>query len=254
MLRFSLQRVRNFKSLRPELFALGNSRFSTATEPSSKQRNPPVRFNIENVLFVWEENSSYGCFLKKIDLISATQQVVSQIPLTSNEEFKAAVSAAKQAFPAWRNTPVTTRQRIMFKLQQLIRRDIDKLAMNITTEQGKTLKDAHGDVFRGLEVVEHACGMATLQMGEFIPNVSSGIDTYSIREPLGVCAGICPFNFPAMIPLWVNMQNAFHQWKTEATGYYFLKDKLKIEELALTGEAKRLLYAWPLEALHYGST
>ncbi|PKI38790.1 hypothetical protein CRG98_040831 [Punica granatum] len=77
--------------------------------------------------------------------------------------------------------------------------------MTITAEhgKGKTLKDAQGDVFRGLEVVEHACGMATLQMGEYVSNVSSGIDTYSIREPLGVCAGICPFNFPAMIPLWM---------------------------------------------------
>nr|AFK49277.1 unknown [Lotus japonicus] len=91
----------------------------------------------------------------------------------------------------------------MLKFQELIRRDIDKLALNITTEQGKTLKDAQGDVFRGLEVVEHACGMATLQMGEYVSNVSRGIDTFSIREPLGVCAGICPFNFPAMIPLWM---------------------------------------------------
>ncbi|CAA2954625.1 methylmalonate-semialdehyde dehydrogenase [acylating], mitochondrial [Olea europaea subsp. europaea] len=91
----------------------------------------------------------------------------------------------------------------MFKLQDLIRKNMDKLALNITTEQGKTLKDAQGDVFRGLEVVEHACGMATLQMGEYVSNVSSGIDTYSIREPLGVCSGICPFNFPAMIPLWM---------------------------------------------------
>ncbi|KAK6916202.1 Aldehyde dehydrogenase domain [Dillenia turbinata] len=141
---------------------------------------------------------------ESIDLINpATQEVVSQVPLTTKEEFKAAVSAAKQAFPSWRNTPVTTRQRIMLKLQELIRRDIDKLALNITTEQGKTLKDAHGDVFSGLEVVEHTCGMATLQMGEYVANVSSGIDTYSIRDPLGVCAGICPFNYPARIPLWM---------------------------------------------------
>lgn len=139
-----------------------------------------------------------------IDVINpATQEVVSQVPLTTNEEFQSAVSAAKDAFPAWRNTPVTSRQRIMFRLQDLIRKNTDKLAMNITIEQGKTLKDAQGDVFRGLEVVEHACGMATLQMGEYVSNVSNGIDTYSIREPLGVCAGICPFNFPAMIPLWM---------------------------------------------------
>ncbi|KAF3503853.1 hypothetical protein F2Q69_00040344 [Brassica cretica] len=139
-----------------------------------------------------------------IDVINpATQEVVSQVPLTTNEEFKAAVSAAKQAFPSWRNTPITTRQRVMLKFQELIRKNMDKLALSITTEQGKTLKDAHGDIFRGLEVVEHACGMATLQMGEYVPNVSNGVDTYSLREPLGVCAGICPFNFPAMIPLWM---------------------------------------------------
>ncbi|KAI4328118.1 hypothetical protein L6164_020500 [Bauhinia variegata] len=133
----------------------------------------------------------------------ATQEIVSQVPLTIYEEFKAAVSAAKQAFLSWKNTPITARQRIMFKLQELIRRDIDKLSMNITMEQGKTLKGAQGDVLRGLEVVEHACGMANLQMGEFVPNACNGIDTYCIREPLGVCAGICPINFPAMIPLWM---------------------------------------------------
>ncbi|RYR18252.1 hypothetical protein Ahy_B03g062862 isoform K [Arachis hypogaea] len=130
-------------------------------------------------------------------------EVVSQVPLTTYEEFKAAIVAAKQAFPSWKNTPITTRQRIMFKLQDLIHRDIDKLAMNITTEQGKTLKGARGDVLHGLEMVEHACGMANLQMGEFVPNACNGIDTYCIRDPLGVCAGICPINFPAMTPLWM---------------------------------------------------
>ncbi|KAI5448318.1 methylmalonate-semialdehyde dehydrogenase [acylating], mitochondrial isoform X1 [Lathyrus oleraceus] len=139
-----------------------------------------------------------------IDVINpATQDVVSQVPLTTNEEFKAAVAAAKKAFPSWRNTPVTKRQRVMLKFQELIRRDMDKLATSVTTEQGKTLKDAQGDVFRGLEVVEHACGMATLQMGEYVSNVANGIDTFSVKEPIGVCAGICPFNFPAMIPLWM---------------------------------------------------
>ncbi|RYR18260.1 hypothetical protein Ahy_B03g062862 isoform B [Arachis hypogaea] len=126
----------------------------------------------------------------------ATQEVVSQVPLTTYEEFKAAIVAAKQAFPSWKNTPITTRQRIIFLFQ-------DKLAMNITTEQGKTLKGARGDVLHGLEMVEHACGMANLQMGEFVPNACNGIDTYCIRDPLGVCAGICPINFPAMTPLWM---------------------------------------------------
>ncbi|KAI6701602.1 hypothetical protein NL676_015926 [Syzygium grande] len=198
MLRFSIQRVKRLQALRPQVLAFGSSRFSTATEPSSRHGQPPRVPNLIGGAFVDSKSSSF------IDVINpATQEVVSQLPLTTNEEFKAAVHAAKKAFPSWRNTPVTTRQRIMFKLQQLIRRDIDKLAMNITTEQGKTLKDAQGDVFRGLEVVEHSCGMATLQMGEYVSNVSSGIDTYSVREPLGVCAGICPFNFPAMIPLWM---------------------------------------------------
>ncbi|XP_026449497.1 methylmalonate-semialdehyde dehydrogenase [acylating], mitochondrial-like [Papaver somniferum] len=196
MLKLSLRRGRSLiKPMKSQIpSALGGiSHFSTTTQSS------PLRVrNLIGGEFVDSQASS------TIDVINpATQEVVSQVPLTTNEEFKAAVSAAKQAFPSWRNTPITSRQRIMFKLQELIRRDMDKLAMNITTEQGKTLKDAHGDVFRGLEVVEHACGMASLQMGEFVSNVSNGIDTYSIREPLGVCAGICPFNFPAMIPLWM---------------------------------------------------
>ncbi|KAL9251123.1 Methylmalonate-semialdehyde dehydrogenase [acylating], mitochondrial-like protein [Drosera capensis] len=197
MSQVSLQRVRNLRSLRHQLLALRKSCYSTATEPSSSPHPPRVP-NLIGGKFVDSHSS------EAIDVINpATQDVVSRLPLTLDTEFKAAVSAAKNAFPSWKNTPVTTRQRIMFKFQELIRRDMDKLAHNVTIEQGKTLKDAQGDVFRGLEVVEHVCGMASLQMGEFSSNVSSGIDTYSIREPLGVCAGICPFNFPAMIPLWM---------------------------------------------------
>ncbi|KAF8390186.1 hypothetical protein HHK36_024708 [Tetracentron sinense] len=199
MFQFSIRGARSFKSWRYQISAIGASHLSTATQSSLKHANPSMRIpNLIGGEFVDSQAST------TINVVNpATQEVVSQVPLTTNEEFKAAISAAKRAFPSWRNTPVTTRQRVMFKLQELIRRDIDKLAMNITIEQGKTLKDAHGDVFRGLEVVEHACGMGTLQMGEFVSNVSNGIDTYSIREPLGVCAGICPFNFPAMIPLWM---------------------------------------------------
>ncbi|KAK1323254.1 hypothetical protein QJS10_CPA02g00153 [Acorus calamus] len=180
--------------------AAGLCRYSIAADTASAmQRSSPTRVrNLIGGEFVESQSDA------SIDVINpATQEVVSRVPLTTNEEFRAAVAAAKHAFPSWRNTPVTSRQRVMLKLQELIRRDIDKLALNITTEQGKTLKDAQGDVFRGLEVVEHACGMASLQMGEFVSNVAHGIDTYSVREPLGVCAGICPFNFPAMIPLWM---------------------------------------------------
>ncbi|KAE8010494.1 hypothetical protein FH972_006862 [Carpinus fangiana] len=187
---------KSFKSWRPNRSIILDTN-STPTGGSKQNNNQPVP-NFIGGKFV----DSQGCSL--IDVLNpATQEVVSQVPLTTFGELKAAVAAAKQAFPSWKNTPITTRQRIMFKLQELIHRDIDKLAMNITIEQGKTLKGAQGDVLRGLEVVEHACGMAALQMGEFVPNASNGIDTYCIREPLGVCAGICPFNFPAMIPLWM---------------------------------------------------
>ncbi|KAK7319511.1 hypothetical protein RJT34_04232 [Clitoria ternatea] len=198
MWQLSLQRVRKLNFLKRQISALGSSHLSTAAEPFSSNGNPPRVPNLIGGSFVESKSLTF------IDVINpATQEVVSQVPLTTDEEFKDAVSAAKKAFPSWRNTPITTRQRVMLKLQELIRRDTDKLALNVTIEQGKTLKDAQGDVFRGLEVVEHACGMATLQMGEYVSNVSHGVDTYSVKEPLGVCAGICPFNFPAMIPLWM---------------------------------------------------
>ncbi|KAJ7953503.1 Methylmalonate-semialdehyde dehydrogenase [Quillaja saponaria] len=189
---------KSFKSWRPNRsFPVENN--TNPSDSSLMQNNQPLKVpNFIGGKYV----ESQGCVL--IDVINpATQEVVSQVPSATYEEFKSAVNAAKQAFPSWKNTPITTRQRIMFKLQELIHRDIDKLATSITLEQGQTLRGAQGDVLRGLEVVEHACGMATLQMGEFFPNACNGIDTYCIREPLGVCAGICPFNFPAMIPLWM---------------------------------------------------
>ncbi|XP_057783909.1 methylmalonate-semialdehyde dehydrogenase [acylating], mitochondrial-like isoform X2 [Salvia miltiorrhiza] len=139
-----------------------------------------------------------------IDVINpATQEVGSQVPMTTFEEFKAAVDAAKQAFPPWKNTPVYTRQRVMFKLQELIRRDIDKISMNLTKEQGKTLISSKADVLYGIELVERACGMATLLAGKYVPNAANGIDTLCTREPIGVCAGICLSNLPTMIPLWM---------------------------------------------------
>ena len=133
----------------------------------------------------------------------ATQEVLARVPMCDASEVDAAVKAAAEAFKTWRHVPVGQRARIMLKLQELIRRDMKKLAAVLTAEQGKTLPDAEGDVFRGLEVVEHAAGIGTLTMGEYVENVAGGLDTYSIRQPIGVCAGITPFNFPAMIPLWM---------------------------------------------------
>ncbi|MFC6382129.1 CoA-acylating methylmalonate-semialdehyde dehydrogenase [Psychrobacter glacincola] len=133
----------------------------------------------------------------------ATQEVIAKVPQTTDDEINQAVAAAKTAFQTWRKTPITTRARIFLKYQALIREHMDELAEILTAEQGKTIADARGDVFRGLEVVEHAAGIANLQIGDFVENVASGVDTYSIWQPLGVCAGITPFNFPAMIPLWM---------------------------------------------------
>src|SRR4051812_40004851 len=133
----------------------------------------------------------------------ATQEVLARVPMCGKDEVDAAVKAAAAAFRTWKNTPIGARARIMLKLQELIRRDMKKLAATLTAEQGKTLPDAEGDVFRGLEVVEHACSIGTLTLGEIAENVAGGVDTYFIRQPIGVCAGITPFNFPAMIPLWM---------------------------------------------------
>ncbi len=133
----------------------------------------------------------------------ATQEVIAKVPQSTDDEINQAVAAAKAAFETWRKTPISTRARIFLKYQALIREHMDELAAILTREQGKTLADARGDVFRGLEVVEHAAGIANLQIGDFVENVASDVDTYSIWQPLGVCAGITPFNFPAMIPLWM---------------------------------------------------
>ncbi|WP_282385777.1 MULTISPECIES: CoA-acylating methylmalonate-semialdehyde dehydrogenase [unclassified Pseudomonas] len=133
----------------------------------------------------------------------ATQQVLAKVPFATAAEVDAAVSAAQRAFQTWRLTPIGARMRIMLKLQALIREHSKRIAVVLSAEQGKTIADAEGDIFRGLEVVEHACSIGTLQMGEFAENVAGGVDTYTLRQPIGVCAGITPFNFPAMIPLWM---------------------------------------------------
>mmetsp|Transcript_18716 Transcript_18716/g.72210 ORF Transcript_18716/g.72210 Transcript_18716/m.72210 type:complete len:518 (-) Transcript_18716:58-1611(-) len=133
----------------------------------------------------------------------ATQEVVCRVPETTLDEMNEAVACAKEAFPAWRNTSVSNRQRVMFRLRDLVEKNTEEIAESITREQGKTIIDARGDVFRGLEVVEAACGIASTMMGETIENVSKGMDTYSYRQPVGVFAGVTPFNFPAMIPLWM---------------------------------------------------
>jgi malonate-semialdehyde dehydrogenase (acetylating)/methylmalonate-semialdehyde dehydrogenase len=133
----------------------------------------------------------------------ATQKLLARVPLATADEVDAAVAAGREAFRTWRKTPIGARARIFLKYQQLIRENMKELAAILTAEQGKTLADAEGDVFRGLEVVEHAASIGNLQLGELANNVANGVDTFTLLQPLGVCAGITPFNFPAMIPLWM---------------------------------------------------
>ncbi|KAM5431956.1 aldehyde dehydrogenase (NADP(+)) ald6 [Microsporum canis] len=137
-----------------------------------------------------------------IDLFDpATNNLVTRVPQSTEEEMKAAVASAQAAFPAWKATSIMARQQIMFKFVNLIRANWDRLAASITLEQGKTFADAKGDVLRGLQVAETACGITTQMTGEVL-EVAKDMETRSYREPLGVVSAICPFNFPAMIPLW----------------------------------------------------
>jgi malonate-semialdehyde dehydrogenase (acetylating)/methylmalonate-semialdehyde dehydrogenase len=131
----------------------------------------------------------------------ATNNLVTRVPQSTDEELKAAVDSAEKAFKPWKETSVLARQQIMFKYVALIRENWDRLAASITLEQGKTLADARGDVHRGLQVAETACGITTQLTGEVL-EVAKDMETRSYREPLGVVTAICPFNFPAMIPLW----------------------------------------------------
>ncbi|KAK9247435.1 Aldehyde/histidinol dehydrogenase [Lipomyces tetrasporus] len=131
----------------------------------------------------------------------ATNNIVTRVPQSTTDELAAAVDSAARAFKSWRKTTLLTRQQIMFKFVQLLRRDWDRIAASITLEQGKTFADAKGDVLRGLQVAETACGVTTQLTGELL-EVSTDMETRCYREPLGVVAAICPFNFPAMIPLW----------------------------------------------------
>ena len=129
-----------------------------------------------------------------------TGEVQRQVTLASRDEVVKAVDAAEKAFPSWAATNPQRRARVMFKFKELVEKDMDNLAKMISSEHGKILPDARGDVQRGLDVIEFACGIPHLQKGEYTEAAGPGIDVYSMRQPLGVCAGITPFNFPAMIP------------------------------------------------------
>mmetsp|Transcript_31870 Transcript_31870/g.74508 ORF Transcript_31870/g.74508 Transcript_31870/m.74508 type:complete len:527 (+) Transcript_31870:80-1660(+) len=133
----------------------------------------------------------------------ATGELIARTPLCTPQELESAAESSAEAFKQWRLTPPSQRARVMHKFEGAIRDSTEELAAVLTREQGKTIADAKGDIFRGLEVVEHATTIPSLLQGETLGNVANGVDVHSYRVPLGVCAGICPFNFPAMIPLWM---------------------------------------------------
>ncbi|MDO8360138.1 MAG: aldehyde dehydrogenase family protein, partial [Devosia sp.] len=133
----------------------------------------------------------------------ATGEASATLPLSTLDEINAAVASAKAAFPAWAATTPMKRARIMFKFKHLLDQHADEIARAISNEHGKVHDDAMGEVARGIDCVEFACGIPQLLKGEFSRNVGPSIDTYSDRQPLGVVAGITPFNFPAMVPMWM---------------------------------------------------
>jgi malonate-semialdehyde dehydrogenase (acetylating)/methylmalonate-semialdehyde dehydrogenase len=126
-----------------------------------------------------------------------------QVHMGSSEDVDHAVAAAHQALQSWSALPAAQRARCLFRFKELLERNADEIAALITAEHGKTISDARAELMRGIDVVEFACGMPHLLKGEYSANASSSIDTWSVRHSLGVCAGITPFNFPAMVPLWM---------------------------------------------------
>ncbi len=132
----------------------------------------------------------------------ATAERLAEVPLGTARDVDAAVAAAAAAFPAWRATPPVVRARFLFRMKQLLEEHFDELAMTVTRENGKTLDESRGSVRRGIENVEHACGIPALMMGQTLEDVAAGIDCEYVRQPMGVFAAITPFNFPAMVPLW----------------------------------------------------
>ncbi len=132
----------------------------------------------------------------------ATAEVLARVPLSTQEEVDQCVRAAAAAFPAWRRVPAPTRIQSLFKLKGLMETHFEDLARAITLENGKNLEEARGEMRRAIENVEVACGIPTLMMGDVSEDVARGVDEIMIRQPVGVAAIICPFNFPGMIPFW----------------------------------------------------
>ncbi|EFQ98643.1 methylmalonate-semialdehyde dehydrogenase [Nannizzia gypsea CBS 118893] len=189
------------QQLKPAAAATAPTTSAASTATSFPQSHERIASPIDTANFIDNEFTPSRAETW-IDLFDpATNNLVTRVPQSTEEEMKAAVASAQAAFPAWKATSIMARQQIMFKFVNLIRANWDRLAASITLEQGKTFADAKGDVLRGLQVAETACGITTQMTGEVL-EVAKDMETRSYREPLGVVSAICPFNFPAMIPLW----------------------------------------------------
>src|SRR6204780_486893 len=175
---------------------------STAVLPSSRAAAPDI--TLRNVPH-WIAGKAVAGTSGRTGKVynPATGQVQAVVPLANRAELDAAVAAAQAAFPEWSAQPPLRRARVMFRFRELFEQRMDDFARIITSEHGKVLSDAKGEVTRGLENIEFATGIPQLLKGEFTEQVGSGIDSWSLRQPLGVVAGITPFNFPAMVPLWM---------------------------------------------------
>jgi malonate-semialdehyde dehydrogenase (acetylating)/methylmalonate-semialdehyde dehydrogenase len=132
----------------------------------------------------------------------ATGDLLAKVPLSRRDDVDRAVTVAKDAFQTWRQVPAVQRARHLFRYKELLERHFEKIAQTVTQEHGKTLDEARGSVRRGIENVEHACGIPTLLMGDTLEDIAAGIDCEAVRQPVGVFAAVTPFNFPAMVPLW----------------------------------------------------
>src|SRR5947199_183017 len=147
----------------------------------------------------WVDSSASDC----LEVTNpATAEPLARVPLSTRRDVDQAVAAARAAFPAWRAVPPVVRARHLFQLKQVLEQHFDDIAATITRENGKTLDEARGSVRRGIENVEHACGIPTLMMGRALEDIAPGIDCEYVRQPLGVFAAVTPFNFPAMVPMW----------------------------------------------------
>jgi malonate-semialdehyde dehydrogenase (acetylating) / methylmalonate-semialdehyde dehydrogenase len=167
--------------------------------------NRPVDIKAPETLPMWVNGRAQAATTPRVAEVTdpATSAVVRQVPLCNAADVDAAVAAAQAAFPAWRATPPLRRARVLMRYRELIEAHRDELARLVTEEHGKTLEDARGSIQRGLEVVEFATGIPHLLKGEHSEDVGTGVDSHSLRQPLGVCVGITPFNFPAMVPMWM---------------------------------------------------